>query len=51
MRAHGILFQTLPWKQKDAKVFHRLMDLGCASFATDYPDAAQAAVSDYYRAR
>ncbi|HOS74865.1 MAG TPA: glycerophosphodiester phosphodiesterase family protein [Verrucomicrobiota bacterium] len=51
LRAHGILFQTLPWKQKDAKVFHRLMDLGCASFATDYPDAAQAAVSDYYRAR
>jgi len=51
LRTYGILFQTLPWKQKDPKVFHRLLDLGCASFATDYPDVAMDAVRDYYMAR
>ena len=49
LRTYGILFQTLPWKQKEAKTFHRLLDLGCASFATDYPDVAMDAVRDYYR--
>jgi glycerophosphoryl diester phosphodiesterase len=48
LRTYGILFQTLPWKQQDAKVFYRLMDLGCASFATDNPDKAMEAVRDYY---
>ncbi len=51
LRTHGILFQTLPWKQKDPKVFHRLLDLGFASFATDFPDVAMDAVRSYYRAR
>jgi glycerophosphoryl diester phosphodiesterase len=51
LRAHGILFQTLPWKQRDAKIFHRLMDLGVASFATDYPDVAMEAVRTYYQQR
>ncbi len=51
LRTYGILFQTLAWKQKDPKVFHRLLDLGCASFATDYPDVAMEAVRDYYKAR
>lgn len=49
LRKHGVLFQTLAWGQKDAKIFHRLLDLGCASFATDYPDAAMDAIRDYYR--
>ncbi len=49
LRAHGVLFQTLPWGQKDPKVFHRLMDLGVASFATDYPDVAMEAVRTYYQ--
>jgi glycerophosphoryl diester phosphodiesterase len=51
LRDHGILFQTLAWKQKEAKTFHRLLDLGCASFATDYPDVAMDAVRAYYQAQ
>ena len=51
LRTYGILFQTLPWGQKDPKVFHRLLDLGCASFATDFPDAAMEAIRDYYQRR
>jgi glycerophosphoryl diester phosphodiesterase len=49
LRTYGILFQTLPWKQKEAKTFRRLLDLGCASFATDYPDVAMDAVRAYYK--
>jgi len=48
LRARGILFQTLPWKMKDAETYHLLMDLGCASFATDFPDVVSKAVTDYY---
>jgi glycerophosphoryl diester phosphodiesterase len=51
LRTHGILFQTLPWRQKETTTFHRLLDLGCASFATDYPDAALAAIRQYYQHR
>jgi glycerophosphoryl diester phosphodiesterase len=47
LRTHGILFQTLPWKQADPKVFERLLDLGCASFASDRPDVAIKAMRDY----
>ena len=49
LRTYGILFQTLPWGRKDAKTYHRLMDLGCASFATDYPDTTMEAIRGYYR--
>lgn len=45
---HGILFQVLPWQSSDPKLFWKLMDLGVASFATDYPDAAMQAIRDYY---
>jgi len=48
LRAHGILFQALPWQSADPKLFHRLMDLGVASFATDYPDVAMRAIREYY---
>ncbi len=51
LRTRGILFQTLPWKQKDHKVFKRLLDLGVASFATDYPDEVMAAVREYYQGK
>jgi glycerophosphoryl diester phosphodiesterase len=51
LRTRGILFQTLPWKQKDHKVFKRLLDLGVASFATDYPDELMAAVREYYQGK
>lgn len=48
LRGRGILFQVLPWQSSDRKLFWKLMDLGVASFATDYPDAAMAAIRDYY---
>lgn len=51
LRAHGILFQTLPWDVTDPAFFARLMDLGVASFATDYPDVAMAAVKSYYQSK
>lgn len=48
LRKHGVTFQTLPWECRDASVFKRLMDLGCASFATDYPDTTMTAIREYY---
>ena len=51
LRTRGILFQTLPWQSKDPELFRRLMDLGCASFATDYPDVAMKTIREYYRER
>lgn len=48
LRRHGITFQTLPWGSKDPRLFWRLMDLGAASFATDYPDVTMKAIRDYY---
>ncbi|MFB3825926.1 MAG: glycerophosphodiester phosphodiesterase [Bryobacteraceae bacterium] len=51
LRRHGILFQTLPWQSNDPQLFWRLMDLGVASFATDYPDTAMQAIRQYYARR
>jgi glycerophosphoryl diester phosphodiesterase len=51
LRAHGIVFQALPWESRDPKMFWRLMDLGVASFATDYPDVTMQAIRDYYAQR
>lgn len=48
LRKHRILFQTFPMKRQETKVFQRLLDLGCMSFATDHPDVARAAIRDYY---
>lgn len=48
LREHGVLFQVLPWECKDPAIFRQLMDLGVASFATDYPDMMSAAVKAYY---
>lgn len=47
LRAHGILFQSLPWGGADAKVYARLLDLGVMSFATDFPKATIDAVRQY----
>lgn len=33
---------------KDPDLFRRLMDLGVASFATDYPDVAMKTIREYY---
>jgi glycerophosphoryl diester phosphodiesterase len=48
LRKHNILFQVLPWERNDPQIFWQLMDLGAASFATDYPDVAIQAIRDYY---
>lgn len=50
LRAHEILFQTLPYTP-DPEVYGRLLDLGVASFATDYPDVTQKALDSYYAAK
>jgi glycerophosphoryl diester phosphodiesterase len=44
----GILFQTLPYGAKDEAIYHQLLDLGLASFATDHPEVTLKAVRDYY---
>jgi glycerophosphoryl diester phosphodiesterase len=51
LRAHGILYQTLPWGSTDPKLYHRLLDLGVASFATDHPAITLDAVRKYYEQR
>jgi len=48
LRKYNILFQVLPWEGKTADVYRRLLDLGVASFATDYPDVTMRAIRDYY---
>lgn len=49
LRSHGILYQALPMMNKDPKLFQHLMDLGVASFATDYPDVVMQAIREYYK--
>ncbi len=49
LRRYGILFQTLSWTQGDRpETYQRLLDLGCASFATDYPQETMDAIKAYY---
>lgn len=48
LRKYGILYQSLPWNGKTPEVYEKLMDLGIASFATDYPDATMKAIERYY---
>lgn len=48
MRAHNILFMALPREITDPKAYWQLLDLGVASFSSDYPDLAVKAVRDYY---
>lgn len=48
LRSMGILYQTLPYT-KDASFYPALMDLGVASFATDYPDVAMREIKAYYK--
>lgn len=51
LAAKGILFQTLPWKAGRPEVYHQLLDLGLASFATDHPEVTKSAVKEYYQRR
>ncbi len=48
LRKHGVLFQTLPWRGTEPSVYRRLLELGCESFATDYPEATVKAVREFY---
>lgn len=55
LRKYDVLFQTLPWEGKykkggnDPNVYRRLMQLGVASFATDFPDITIESVRKYYK--
>jgi len=51
LAARKILFQTLPSGSSDPMAYHRLMDLGVNSFATDDPKIAVEAVRAYLRER
>ncbi|MCL2117684.1 MAG: hypothetical protein FWH27_04560 [Planctomycetaceae bacterium] len=48
LRKHNILFQVLPWNGKKTSDYKRMLDLGVASFATDYPDVTMQAIDEYY---
>lgn len=48
IKPRGILFQSLPWKVADVAVYHRLMDLGAESFASDEPQVALEAARTYH---
>lgn len=50
LRKYGVLFQTLPWNGSQVSVYTRLLELGCASFATDYPEETVQAVKEFYKA-
>jgi glycerophosphoryl diester phosphodiesterase len=51
LRRHGVVFQVFPWETKDPRSFERLLDLGVASFATDFPDVTAETVRHYYQAK
>ena len=48
VRAHNILYQTLPYGGSTKGVYEKLLDLGFMSFATDHPDVTWDAVKSYY---
>lgn len=48
LKPRGILFQSLPWKAAEVEVYHRLMDLGVESFATDEPLVTLEAARTYH---
>src|SRR4029079_18431688 len=48
IRAHGILFQSLPYGGSSKEVYCKLLDLGVMSFATDHPDVTWQAIPEYY---
>lgn len=51
LRRHGVVFQVFPWETKNPRSFERLLDLGVASFATDFPDVTAETVRQYYEAK
>lgn len=47
LTARGIVFQVLPWECSDERAYVQLLELGAASFATDYPEATLKAVETF----
>jgi glycerophosphoryl diester phosphodiesterase len=47
LKSRGIVFQVLPWECDDPRAYEKLLQLGAASFATDYPEVTLKAVADY----
>jgi glycerophosphoryl diester phosphodiesterase len=47
LKPRGIVFQVLPWECSDERAFDKLLDLGAASFATDYPEVALRAANRF----
>src|SRR3954451_12494838 len=47
LKPRGVVFQVLPWECSDQRAFDKLLDLGAASFATDYPEVALRAASRF----
>jgi len=45
--ARGIVFQVLPWECADRRAYVKLLELGAASFATDYPEITLDAVRQF----
>ena len=50
VRAHGIVYQTLPYGGSTKDIYWKLLDLGFMSFATDHPEVTQRAIQEYYDA-
>jgi hypothetical protein len=48
IRAHGILFQSLPYGGSTKEIYWKLLDLGVMSFATDHPGVTWQAIREYY---
>ncbi|HWH71335.1 MAG TPA: hypothetical protein VNT26_18265, partial [Candidatus Sulfotelmatobacter sp.] len=48
LRGQNILFQALPWGATKPLTYWQLLDMGFASFATDYPEVTLQAVREYY---
>lgn len=51
LRRQDVVFQVFPWETKDPRSFERLLELGVASFATDFPDVTAETVRRYYQAK
>ena len=47
LKSRGIVFQVLPWKCADPRAYAKLLELGVASFATDYPETTVRVVRQF----
>jgi glycerophosphoryl diester phosphodiesterase len=48
LKQRGVVFQVLPWECSDERAFDKLLELGAASFATDYPEVALRAANRFH---